>query len=121
MDTLRVRSPGRAESGTPPGYSGNGYAPVRASTRKGRRVDLNRIADSFSWPFRGSWRQPWLIGVIAILFLPLTFVLVLGYAVAAVRAPGQHPGPVPPAWPLSPARAADTPSPLALSAPVLLG
>jgi uncharacterized protein DUF4013 len=31
--------------------------------------------------------------VVAILFLPLTFVLVLGYAVAAVRAPGQGPPP----------------------------
>src|SRR5690349_6003453 len=72
---------------------GNGYAPVRASTRKGGGIDLNRIADSFSWPFRGRWRQPWLIGVVAILFLPLTFVLVLGYAVAAVRAPGQGPPP----------------------------
>ena len=63
---------------------------------------MNRIADSFSWPFRGSWRQPWLIGVIAILFLPLTFVLVLGYAVAAVRAAGQQAGQGPPAWRLYP-------------------
>jgi Protein of unknown function (DUF4013) len=36
--------------------------------------------------------------VIAILFLPLTFVLVLGYAVAAVRAADEHPGQGPPAW-----------------------
>ena len=81
---------------------GNGYAPVRASTRKGGGVDLNRIADSFSWPFRGRWRQPWLIGVIAILLLPLTFVLVLGYAVAAVRQADQHPGQGPPPWRLYP-------------------
>ena len=78
---------------------------IRSGTRKypkGRRVDLNRIADSFSWPFRGRWRQPWLIGVIAILFLPLTFVLVLGYAVAAVRGAGEQPGQGPPPWRLYP-------------------
>jgi hypothetical protein len=40
--------------------------------------------------------------VIAILFLPLTFVLVLGYAVAAVRAADEHPGQGPPAWRLYP-------------------
>jgi len=40
--------------------------------------------------------------VIAILFLPLTFVLVLGYAVAAVRAADEHPLQGPPAWRLYP-------------------
>jgi hypothetical protein len=40
--------------------------------------------------------------VIAILFLPLTFVLVLGYAVAAVRAADEHPEQGPPAWRLYP-------------------
>src|SRR2546426_8965998 len=102
MDTLRVRSPGRAEFRHPARLLRKW---IRSGTRKypkGRRVDLNRIADSFSWPFRGSWRQPWLIGVIAILFLPLTFVLVLGYAVAAVRAADEHPGQGPPAWRLYP-------------------
>ena len=38
----------------------------------------------------------------AILFLPLTFVLVLGYAVAAVRAAGERPGQGPPPWRLYP-------------------
>jgi len=40
--------------------------------------------------------------VIAILFLPLTFVIVLGYAVAAVRAADEHPGQGPPPWRLYP-------------------
>lgn len=40
--------------------------------------------------------------MIAILFLPLTFVLVLGYAVAAVRQADEHPGQGPPPWRLYP-------------------
>jgi len=40
--------------------------------------------------------------VIAILFLPLSFVLVLGYALAAVRAAGEDPGQGPPPWRLYP-------------------
>jgi Protein of unknown function (DUF4013) len=97
----------------------NGYAPVRASTRK-EEIGLNRIADSFSWPFRGSWRQPWLIGVIAILFLPLTFVLVLGYAVAAVSAAGEHSGHGPPPWRLYPGGAWVALALVLLTAPFVL-
>ena len=40
--------------------------------------------------------------MVAILFLPLTFVPVLGYAVAAVRAAGEQPGHGPPPWRLYP-------------------
>ena len=40
--------------------------------------------------------------MIAILFLPLTFVLVLGYAIATVRAADEHPGQGPPPWRLYP-------------------
>lgn len=56
-------------------------------------MDLNRIAESFSWPFRGRSRRAWIVGVIVVLFLPLTFVAVFGYAVAAVRAAGDGPPP----------------------------
>ncbi|HSP09254.1 MAG TPA: DUF4013 domain-containing protein [Candidatus Dormibacteraeota bacterium] len=62
---------------------------------------MNLVADSFAWPFRGSWRSSWLAGVVVVLFLPLLFVLLLGYAIAATRAAGTDPSQGPPAWRLS--------------------
>ena len=59
------------------------------------------VADSFAWPFRGDWRPRWAIGLLMVLFLPLTFPLVLGYAIAATRAAGSEPAQGPPAWGLS--------------------
>ncbi len=58
--------------------------------------------------------------MIAILFLPLTFVLVLGYAVAAVRAADEHPGQGPPAWRLYPGGAWVALALLLLTAPFVL-
>ncbi len=55
---------------------------------------MNRIADSFAWPFRGHWPGRWAIGLLAIL-LPLGFIPLLGYAVAAVRSADDD---GPPAW-----------------------
>lgn len=54
---------------------------------------MNRIADSFSWPFRGRRLAVWVPGLIAVFFLPVGFVPVLGYAVAAVRAADAEPPP----------------------------
>jgi hypothetical protein len=62
---------------------------------------LNLIAGSFAWPFRGAWRRSWLGGVLVVLFLPLLFVLLFGYSIAATRAAGEDPTKGPPAWRLS--------------------
>jgi hypothetical protein len=43
----------------------------------------------------------WLIGVALVLFLPLTFIPVLGYSIAATRAAERDPSQGPPAWRLS--------------------
>jgi uncharacterized protein DUF4013 len=69
---------------------------------KRKEADLNRIADSFSWPFRGRWRRAWLVGLVAVLLLPLLFVPLLGYAVQATRAAADRPGDGPPPWRLYP-------------------
>lgn len=57
------------------------------------------VADSFSWPFRGRWQAKWAIGLALVLLLPVTFVLVLGYAVAATRAAAGGASEGPPPWP----------------------
>jgi hypothetical protein len=62
---------------------------------------LNVVAQSFAWPFRGSWRSAWAAGVIAVLFMPILFVVVLGYAIAATRAAEIDPSQGPPPWRIS--------------------
>ena len=59
------------------------------------------VADSFGWPFRGDWKSIWLPGLIAVLLLPIAFIPLLGYAIAATRAAVQEPGTGPPSWKLS--------------------
>lgn len=59
---------------------------------------MNRIAQSFSWPFRGRWRPVWAVGVPAVLLLPVAFIPVLGYAMAATRAAVTRPEDGPPSW-----------------------
>jgi hypothetical protein len=59
------------------------------------------VADSFSWPFRGNWKSAWVPGLFAILFLPIAFVPLLGYAIAATRAAETNPKQGPPPWTLS--------------------
>src|SRR4029077_7291580 len=44
------------------------------------------VAQSFSWPFRGEWRSTWIVGLVTVLLLPVAFVPLLGYAIAATRA-----------------------------------
>jgi hypothetical protein len=63
-------------------------------------VDL--VAASFAWPFRGRWRRPWLVGMALVLLLPIAFVPLLGYAVAATRSAASDPGLGLPRWALSP-------------------
>ena len=59
---------------------------------------MNLVAASFAWPFRGQWRSRWAIGVVAVLVLPLAFIPLLGYAVAATRTAAIDPEAGPPPW-----------------------
>ncbi len=56
------------------------------------------VAESFAWPFRGACRSAWAIGLVTVLLLPLFFVLLLGYAVAATREAENGSVDGPPAW-----------------------
>ena len=62
---------------------------------------MNPVAGSFAWPFRGDWGPRWLIGIVTVLLLPIAFVPVLGYAIAATRAAANDPAAPPPRWTLS--------------------
>jgi hypothetical protein len=59
------------------------------------------VAESFSWPFRGDWKSSWLPGLLATLLLPLAFIPLLGYAIAATRAAETNTAKGPPPWTLS--------------------
>ena len=59
---------------------------------------MNLVAASFAWPFRGEWRSRWAIGVVAVLLLPIAFIPLLGYAVAATRTAAIDPEAGPPPW-----------------------
>lgn len=57
---------------------------------------VKRVADSFAWPFHAPLSR-WLAGVVCVLLLPVLFIPLLGYAIAATRATG----PEPPPWRIS--------------------
>jgi hypothetical protein len=59
------------------------------------------VADSFSWPFRGDWKSSWLPGLIAVVLLPIAFIPLLGYVIAATRAAAKDAEPGPPRWTFS--------------------
>jgi Protein of unknown function (DUF4013) len=59
------------------------------------------VAESFAWPFRGRWRPAWAIGLVVVLFLPVLFIPLLGYAIAATRAAETDPSAGPPPWHLT--------------------
>jgi hypothetical protein len=63
---------------------------------------VNPVAASFAWPFRGDWLPKWLIGVVMVLLLPVAFVPLLGYAVAATRAASADAAGGLPRWAASP-------------------
>ena len=56
------------------------------------------VAQSFSWPFRGDWKSKWVVGLVTVLLLPIAFVPLLGYAVAATREAELEASTGPPAW-----------------------
>jgi hypothetical protein len=59
---------------------------------------VNLVAASFAWPFRGEWRARWLIGLATVVLLPLAFIPLLGYAVAATRSASVDPARGLPPW-----------------------
>jgi hypothetical protein len=62
---------------------------------------VHPVAASFAWPFRGDWLPKWLIGVVVVLLLPVAFMPLLGYAVAATRAASTDAAGGLPRWVLS--------------------
>ena len=62
---------------------------------------MKTVAESFSWPFRGQWKSRWLPGLIAVVLLPVAFIPLLGYAIAATRGAEQDATPGPPKWEIS--------------------
>jgi len=59
---------------------------------------VSLVAASFAWPFRGEWRSRWLIGIAMVVLLPIAFIPLLGYAVAATRSAAVDPGADLPPW-----------------------
>ncbi len=62
---------------------------------------MDLVAASFAWPFRGDWRRRWLVGLAMVLVLPIAFIPLLGYAVAATRSASADPALGLPRWALS--------------------
>jgi hypothetical protein len=59
------------------------------------------VAESFSWPGRGDWKSIWLPGLITVLLLPIAFIPLLGFAIAATRAAEADAAAGPPRWKVS--------------------
>ena len=64
------------------------------------RCRVHRIAGSFTWPFRGPASR-WIFGIVSVLILPILFIPLLGYAIAATRAAEQDPAQGLPRWSFS--------------------
>lgn len=62
---------------------------------------MNLVAASFAWPFSGNWRPRWLVGLVMVLLLPIAFIPLLGYAVAATRSAASDPSSGLPRWRIS--------------------
>jgi hypothetical protein len=62
---------------------------------------MKLVAESFSWPFRGRWRSSWLTGLLTVLLLPIAFIPLLGYAIAATRSAEIDAASGPPRWTFS--------------------
>ena len=59
---------------------------------------MDRVADSFAYPFRRGAGRAWLIGIPLVVLLPLGVVPLLGYAVAVVRSAATDPKAGLPPW-----------------------
>ena len=62
---------------------------------------MRLVADSFAWPFRGNRLATWVPGLVTVLLLPVLFIPLLGYAIAATRAAEHDPSQGPPPWQIS--------------------
>jgi len=62
---------------------------------------MKLVAESFSWPFRGRWQPSWLPGLLTVLLLPVAFIPLLGYAIAATRSAEIDAASGPPRWTVS--------------------
>ncbi|HSS94618.1 MAG TPA: DUF4013 domain-containing protein [Candidatus Dormibacteraeota bacterium] len=62
---------------------------------------MQQVAASFGWPFRGAWLSRFLVGSLTVFLLPVAFIPLLGYAIAATRAVEQDAALPPPPWKLS--------------------
>ena len=62
---------------------------------------MKLVAASFAWPFRGAWQSRFAIGALMVLLLPIAFIPLLGYAIAATRSAEADPTHGPPQWRLS--------------------
>jgi hypothetical protein len=58
---------------------------------------VNLVAAAFAYPFRAGAGR-WLVGSLLVLLWPLSFIALLGYATAAIRASAADPVAAPPAW-----------------------
>ena len=61
---------------------------------------MRLVAESFAWPFRAKV-STWVWGCVCVLFLPLLFIPLFGYSVAATRSVEMYPDRPPPPWRLS--------------------
>ena len=61
---------------------------------------MRLVAESFAWPFRGKLTT-WIWGCACVLFLPLLFIPLLGYALVATRSAALYPDLPPPPWRIS--------------------
>ena len=61
---------------------------------------MRLVAESFAWPFRAAF-STWVWGCVCVLLLPLLFIPLLGYAVAATQSAELHPDRPPPALHIS--------------------
>ncbi len=61
---------------------------------------MRAVADSFAWAIRAD-RATWALGLLAVLFLPLLFIPLFGYAISALRAAETDPEHPPPRWELT--------------------
>ncbi|HKW06007.1 MAG TPA: DUF4013 domain-containing protein [Candidatus Dormibacteraeota bacterium] len=58
---------------------------------------MRAVAESFAWPFRAG-AGTWIWGCLCVLLLPLLFIPLYGYAIAAIRQAEQDRTLGPPAW-----------------------
>jgi uncharacterized protein DUF4013 len=64
-------------------------------------IAVRLVAASFAWPHQGAWRSRFALGTLMVLLLPIAFIPLLGYAIAATRSAVEDPTRDPPAWTLS--------------------